>query len=108
MDAFSAFGVAAFCIAVCMLGFPGRVKKLERKIRKREHEEEGGGAMSELLKQLEGTKCKIRLASGAQLPGDCLVLAVDEDWIKVRITNKKGIDTTKLLRTEDLAEVTCL
>ena len=95
------FGIAAFCIAVCMLGLPGRVKKLERKIRQREREEKGGFIMSELLKQLEGTKCTIR-------PGECLVLAVDTDWLKVRITSKKGVDTTKLIRTEDLAEVTCL
>ena len=40
--------------------------------------------------------------------GECLVLAVDTDWLKVRITSKKGVDTTKLIRTEDLAEVTCL
>ena len=43
------FGIAAFCIAVCMLGLPGRVKKLERKIRQREREEKGGFIMSELL-----------------------------------------------------------
>ena len=101
------FGIAAFCIAACMLGLPGRVKKLERKIRQREREEKGGFIMSELLKQLEGTKCTIRLTSGVALPGECLVLAVDTDWLKVRIT-KKGVDTTKLIRTEDLAEVTCL
>ena len=50
------FGIAAFCIAACMLGLPGRVKKLERKIRQREREEKGGFIMSELLKQLEGNK----------------------------------------------------
>ena len=102
------FGIAAFCIAACMLGLPGRVKKLERKFRQREREEKGGFIMSELLKQLEGTKCTIRLTSGVALPGECLVLAVDTDWLKVRITSKKGVDTTKLIRTEDLAEVTCL
>ena len=36
------FGIAAFCIAACMLGLTGRVKKLERKIRQREREEKGG------------------------------------------------------------------
>lgn len=39
MEAFSMLGVAAFCIAACMLGLPGRVKKLERKIRQKEREE---------------------------------------------------------------------
>lgn len=110
MEAFSMLGVAAFCIAACMLGLPGRVKKLERKIRQKEREEKEKGEiiMSELLKQLEGTRCMIRLTSGVALPGECLVLAVDADWLKVRITSKKGVDTTKLIRTEDLAEVTCL
>ena len=36
-------GVAAFCIAACMLGLPGRVKKLERKIRQKEREEKEKG-----------------------------------------------------------------
>lgn len=45
--------------------------------------------MSELLKQLEGTRCMIRLTSGVTLPGECLVLAVDADWLKVRITSKR-------------------
>lgn len=63
------FGIAAFCIAACMLGLPGRVKKLERKIRQREREEKGGFIMSELLKQLEGTKCTIRLTSGGCVAG---------------------------------------
>lgn len=108
MEAFSVFGVAAFCIAACMLGLPGKVRQLEKRIRRMERGKEGSDAMSELLKQLEGSKCRIRLTSGTQLPEECLILAVDEDWLKVRITNKKGIDTTKLIRTEDLAEVTCL
>ena len=106
------FGIAAFCIAACMLGLPGRVKKLERKIRQREREEKGGFIMSELLKQLEGTKCTIRLTSGVHPLFINFLrshsLAVDTDWLKVRITSKKGVDTTKLIRTEDLAEVTCL
>lgn len=106
MEAFSIMGVAAFCIAACMLGLPAKVRRLEKKVRKMERE--GGSDMSELLKQMEGAKCTIRLTSGAQLPGDCLVLAVDEEWLKVRITCKKGDETTKLIRTEDIAEVICL
>lgn len=106
MEAFSMLGIAGFCIAVCMLGLPAKVRGLERKIRKMERQ--GGNDMSELLKQLEGEKCTIRLASGAQVPGDCLVLAVDEEWLKVRVTDRKGSETVKLIRTEDIAEVTCL
>lgn len=106
MDAFSLMGVAALCIAACLLGLPAKVRSLEQKVRKIERE--GGNAMSELLKQLEGAKCTIRLTSGVQMPGDCLVMGVDEEWLKVRTTDKKGNETTKLIRTEDIAEVTCL
>lgn len=45
MDAFSAFGVAAFCIAVCMLGFPSRVKNWKEKSEK------------ENMKRKEGSPC---------------------------------------------------
>lgn len=106
MEAFSMMGMAAFCIAACMLGLPAKVRRLEKKIRKMERQ--GGNEMSELLKQLEGAKCTIRLTSGVQLPCGCLILAVDEEWLKICVTDKKGNESTKLIRTEDVAEVTCL
>lgn len=108
MEVFSIMGVAAFCIAACMIGLPAKVRRLEKKIRKMERKGEEGSIMSELFKQLEGTKCTIRLTSGAQLPCDCRILAVDEEWLKICVTDKKGNEATKLIRTEDVAEVTCL
>ncbi len=105
MDAFAMFGIVALCMAAVLFG---RVRRLEKKLRRVEKKQKGGDEMSILFQQLEGCRCQLRQANGVQLPGECQILAVDEEWVKIRITNKKGQETVKLLRIEDIAEVTCL
>lgn len=105
MDAFSMFGIFALCLAAVLFG---RVRRLEQKLRRVERKQKGGNEMSALFQQLEGSRCRLRQTNGVQLPGECRILAADEEWVKISITDKKGQETVKLLRMEDIAEVTCL
>ena len=74
----------------------GRVKSLE-KYRK------GEKTMSRFLKEMIGKKSMIT----SELIGtnDWLVVDVDEDWVKLSKTDKKGQKKTKLMRIEDIRSV---
>lgn len=74
----------------------GRVKSLE-KFRK------GEKTMSRFLKEMIGKKPMIT----SELIGtnDWLVVDVDEDWVKLSKTDKKGQTRTKLMRIEDIRSV---
>jgi len=74
----------------------GRVKSLE-KYRK------GEKTMSRFLKEMIGKKPMIT----SELIGtnDWLVVDVDEDWVKLSKTDKKGQTRTKLMRIEDIRSV---
>lgn len=77
----------------------GRVKSLE-KYRK------GEKTMSRFLKEMIGKKPMIT----SELIGtnDWLVVDVDEDWVKLSKTDKKGQTRTKLMRIEDIRSVELL
>ena len=77
----------------------GRVKSLE-KYRK------GEKTMSRFLKEMIGKKPMIT----SELIGtnDWLVVDVDEDWVKLSKTDKKGQTKTKLMRIEDIRSVELL
>lgn len=77
----------------------GRVKSLE-KYRK------GEKTMSRFLKEMIGKKPMIT----SELIGtnDWLVVDVDEDWVKLSKTDKKGQKKTKLMRIEDIRSVELL
>ena len=62
--------------------------------------------MSRFLKEMIGKKPMIT----SELIGtnDWLVVDVDEDWVKLSKTNKKGQKETKLMRIEDIRSVELL
>ncbi|MCY7134797.1 aspartyl-tRNA synthetase [Streptococcus gordonii] len=59
--------------------------------------------MSRFLKEMIGKKPMIT----SELIGtnDWLVVDVDEDWVKLSKTDKKGQKKTKLMRIEDIRSV---
>ena len=62
--------------------------------------------MSRFLKEMIGKKPMIT----SELIGtnDWLVVDVDEDWVKLSKTGKKGQKKTKLMRIEDIRSVELL
>lgn len=106
------FGVFAFILILAYSSYPGKVKKLEAKIKKLERKQKGENVMSKLINELVGKECKIKSDDVLMLVGSdemkCLVLDCDDEWMKVQYTDKKNNVITKLLRIENVDEVEIL
>ena len=80
-----------------------KIKKLENKIKKLEQKQKGNKEMSRLLKELIGkTPTIIGQVFGTD---NWEVVDVDEEWVKLRLVNKKGKEKFKLQRIEDIQTI---
>ena len=93
-------GLIVFILVVSSLGLYSKLDKLSSRLLKLEKSniKREGIQMSEILKGLVGERCSLKESNGIVNEGT--VLAVDDEWIKVRIVNKntesvvvKRIDT---------------
>lgn len=102
-------GLICLAIVLCYSAYPGKVNKLERKVKKLEKKREGGISMSKIISELVGKECKITTEAALALSGSVEVLAkildVDDEWIKFTYTDKKGNVKTKILRIESIDSV---
>lgn len=99
-------GLLALGILLCYSGYPGRVKALERKVKKLERKQQGGSDMSKIISDLVGKECKVILDSGiTQL--NCTILDADDEWVKISyMENKKSTaPKIKILRIEEIESV---
>ncbi|MGT2716262.1 hypothetical protein [Streptococcus respiraculi] len=78
---------------------------LTKRIRKLERRENRGCDMSQLLKGLEGKQCKIQFDELLYYDRVYSVLEVDEEWVKLSWTDKKGVAITKLVRVDNIKEI---
>lgn len=74
----------------------GRIKSLERK-------RKGNKTISQFLKEMIGKKPTIMSESIGT--NNWLVVDVDEEWVKLSMTDKKGQPKTKLIRIEDIRSI---
>ena len=105
-------GFIALAVLLCYSSYPGKVKRLEVAVKRLERKQRGENNMSKLINELVNTECKIKSDDALQLVGrtemKCLVLATDDEWMKVRFTDKKNNQITKLLRIENIDEIEIL
>lgn len=109
-------GWLSLIILVFYSAYPGRVKKLESKVKKLEKnkrvEQEGDLEMSKIIADLVGKKCKIQTEDALQIVGspeiECNVLEVDEEWIKFSFVDKKKIEKIKIIKIEEINSVEIL
>lgn len=105
-------GVLALLILLFCSPYLERVRRLEAKVKRLEKEKKGEKNMSKLIDGLAGKRCRLKTEDALQLAGVaevvCLVLDTDEEWVKVRMTKKKGGETTTLLRIENIESVEVL
>ena len=98
-------GFIALAVLLCYSSYPGKVKRLEVAVKRLERKQRGENNMSKLV----NTECKIKSDDALQLVGStemkCLVLDTDDEWMKVRFTDKKNNQITKLLRIENIDEL---
>lgn len=99
------FGWMAFMLC---LYYGDKLTKLERKVKKVEQKAKGEHTMSQLLQGLINQKVTIVLDAVFQSDATYRILAVDEDWVKVQQTDKKGKVTTTILRVDDIKRIELL
>ncbi len=101
-------GWFSFIILLCYSSYPGRVKKLEKKIKKLTKKEKGEYNMSSIISKLVGEKCKIKTEEALFLGSMecyCAVLEADDEWIKISYSDKKGNSKIKILRIESINDI---
>ncbi len=107
-----AIGLLALVLILCYSGYPGRVRKLEKKVKQLELQQKGESAMSKLMEELVGRHCRITSDEGVVLVGktdiDCMVLDCDGEWVKIRYTDRKKRETVRLMRIENISGVELL
>ena len=96
-------GWFSFIILLCYSSYPGKVKRLEKKVKKFERNKKGEGSMSKIISSLVGQVCKIE--SEEDIFEDFTILEVDDEWIKISNTNKKGNTKITILRVEDIKNI---
>ena len=79
-----------------LMRMQGRIKSLERK-------RKGNKTKSQFLKEMIGKKPTIMSESIGT--NNWLVVDVDEEWVKLSMTDKKGQTKTKLIRIEDIRSI---
>lgn len=61
--------------------------------------------MSILLKELVGSKAKIRFDEGFSITYEYTILAVDEEWVKISRELANGELETKLVRVDNIVDL---
>ncbi|MDW8682007.1 aspartyl-tRNA synthetase [Streptococcus suis] len=61
--------------------------------------------MSVLLKELVGSKAKIRFDEEFSIAYEYTILAVDEDWVKISRELANGELETKLVRVDNIVDL---
>lgn len=103
-------GLLSFIIICCCYSYLGRIKRLERKVKRLEKKDKGENDMSKLIIGLVGETCKIKLED--DIFDECgkntyEVLDADEEWIKVKEHGKKE-EKIKLIRIDQIEKIELL
>ncbi|NCD03255.1 MAG: hypothetical protein EOM00_09710 [Clostridia bacterium] len=104
MEVFGIFGIIALGFSLTLMGLPSKVKKLERQMKKINKNEKGESDMSKMFEELKGKECKITFDSGIQSL-KYKVEDLDDEWIKLSSTDKKGVQKIEIVRIEDISKV---
>ena len=101
-------GFIALVLILCYSSYPGKVKKLERKVKLLERKLRGENEMSNLIKALVNKECVIMLEEEFSQIIKGTVLDVDDEWVKIIIKDKKGNIKTKLIRIDGIKNIEIL
>lgn len=82
-----------------------KVKQLQSKVNKLQKGLKGENQMSVLLKELVGSKAKIRFDEEFSIAYEYTILAVDEEWVKISRELANGEIETKLVRVDNIVDL---
>ena len=98
-------GIVAFILALSTIGLSDKVKNLKADVKKINSSMKGESKMSEILKGLEGKRCKLTISGSYTAPIDCEVISVDDEWMKVNQILKKDKSKIRLIRIENISDI---
>ncbi|SHH81552.1 hypothetical protein [Clostridium grantii] len=78
------FGLMAFALVISDMGLKDKVKKLKKDVRKINSKKEEV-KMSEILKELEGKRCRLTVSEIFAGQIECDVITVDDEWMKISL-----------------------
>ncbi|HEM3632967.1 TPA: hypothetical protein U1C38_000773 [Streptococcus suis] len=81
-----------------------KVKQLQARVKKLQ-KIKGENQMSVLLKELVGSKAKIRFDEEFSITYEYTILAVDEEWVKISRELANGELETKLVRVDNIVDL---
>ncbi|HEM4858947.1 TPA: hypothetical protein U1268_000369 [Streptococcus suis] len=82
-----------------------KVKQLQARVKKLQKTTKGENQMSVLLKELVGSKAKIRFDEEFMTIYEYSILAVDEEWVKISRELAEGEIETKLIRIDNIVDL---
>ena len=101
-------GVMAFILAISNMGSSDKVKKLKMEVKKVKNSIKGEKKMSEMLKELEGKTCMLTVCGSLTGTINCEVITVDDEWMKISQIVKKGQNKIRLIKIENINEVSII
>lgn len=81
------------------------MKQLQARVKKLQKTTKGENQMSVLLKELVGSKAKIRFDEEFSIVYEYTILAVDEEWVKISHELANGELETKLVRVDNIIDL---
>ncbi|HEM3181839.1 hypothetical protein [Streptococcus suis] len=82
-----------------------KVQRLQARVKKLQKTTKGENQMSVLLKELVGSKVKIRFDEEFSITYEYTILAVDEEWVKISRELANGEIETKLVRVDNIVDL---
>ncbi|AER19042.1 hypothetical protein [Streptococcus suis] len=82
-----------------------KVKRLQTRLKKLQKTTKGENQMSVLLKELVGSKAKIRFDEEFSITYEYTILAVDEEWVKISRELANRELETKLVRVDNIVDL---
>lgn len=106
------FGFFAFVLVVWNMSVSNKVKKLEKKVKKLEKQKKGESAMSKMIEELVGKKCRISSEEGFNFTEEtqieCYVMDYDKEWLKISFRDEKQNEMIEMIREEKIDEIEIL
>ncbi len=99
-------GLVCLGLILCYSSYPGRVKKLEHKVKLLSRGKEN--KIMKLIKDLVGKKCIVVCDDIYETKLTADMLDADDEWVKIRFTDKKGNTKTQIIRIDSIKSVELL
>ncbi|MTP79989.1 hypothetical protein GMB70_15220 [Turicibacter sanguinis] len=100
------FGWFALILAAVSINKTNKIESQMKKIKRGCKREKN---MSKILSELKNKKCKLvsdeLLEMKLNREYGCTILDVDDEWLKINLIDKKGINKTYILRIENIERV---